>query len=171
MTERQKGIALAVSVTLNVVLIAAVAGGLYFAQRTFKERIDRAGGSLFEIAKTLPQAEQDALRGSMRAAAERARPEFRVSRDHRRKAAQLAAAPAYDRTAVLDELSRANAAEMRGRATLDNQLTSAMAGLSPESRKKLAPVLEHRSRGMRPRRGDRNRGRDRGDRPQGPNPA
>lgn len=165
MTERQKAIALAISVTLNVVLIAAVAGGLYFAQRTFKDRIDRAGGSLFEIAKTLPQAEQDRLRESMRGAADQAKPEFRASREHRKKAARLAASPAFDRNAVLDELSRANAAEMRGRGTLDNQLTTAMAALSPESRAKLAPVLEHRSRGLR---GKRDRKRDRG--PDGPPP-
>ena len=157
MTEGQKSIALAVSVTLNVVLIAAIAGGLFFARQAWKERAERT--PLFQIARTLPAADETLLRDQMRAAGREARPVFRVSREHRRKAAALAAAPAYDRAKVLNELVLANSAEMRARAILDNQLTSALAGLSPESRKKMAPVLEHRSRGMRGRRG-RDKGLD-----------
>lgn len=169
MSEQTKTIALAVSVTLNVVLIAAVVGGLYFAKQAWKERGDRGAAPLFETARALPQEDQDRLREGMRAAARTARPEFRASREHRKRAAELAAAPAYDRTAVLNALSQANAAEMRARTTLDNQLTSQFAGLGPEERKTLAPVLERRSRGMRGRRGrDRDRDRDRDEAPDAP---
>lgn len=163
MTPGQKSIALAVSVTLNVVLIAAVAGGLYFARQAWKERAERA--PLFHAARELPQADQDRLRDQMRAAGREARPQFRLARQHRKKAAELAAATAYDRTRVLNELSQANAAEMRGRTILDNQLVSALAGMSAQSRQTLAPSLEHRSRGMRGR-----RGRDRRDGPGAPPP-
>jgi uncharacterized membrane protein len=169
MTEGQKTIALAVSITLNVVLMAAVAGGLFLAQRAWKERVDRAGAPLFESARTLPQEDQDRLKSQMRTAAKAARPEFRKSRELRRRAAELAAAPTFDRAAVLAALRDANATEMRARGRLDDSLTSVFNGLSAEERKALAPAFEHRSRGMRGRRGDRGRDRrDHGDEPDGP---
>jgi len=168
MTPGQKSIALAVSITLNVVLIAAVLGGLYFARQAWRERAER--GHLFQSARELPDADQARLRDQMRLAGREARPQFRLAREHRRKAADLAAAPTYDRAAVLKALTDANAAEMRGRAVLDEQLTEALAGFDTEARRKLAPSLEFRSRGLRGRRGHDRRGPD-GPRPDGPPPG
>lgn len=158
MTPGQKSIALAVSITLNVVLIAAVIGGLYFARQAWRERAER--GHLFQTARELPDADQTQLRDRMREAGREARPQFRLAREHRRKAAELAAAPTYDRAGVLKELSQGNAAEMRGRAILDEKLTTAFGEMNAESRRKLAPSLEFRSRGMRGRRGHDRRGPD-----------
>ena len=152
MTERGKGIVLAVSVTLNVLLIAAVVAGLWMAREAWRDRVERRGPELFEIARTLPKADQDKLRGDMREAANAARNDFHQARDLRRKAARLAAEPTYDRDAVLGALREANAAEMRGRGKLDDRLTTLFQTLSPEARKLLAPGLEHRSRGLRDRR-------------------
>lgn len=167
MTERGKGIALAVSITLNVVLIAAVVAGLWMAREAWRDRMDHRGPPLFEAARTLPKADQDRLRADMRAAAGEARADFREAKALRKKAADLAAATPYDRGAVLEALRGANAAEMRGRGKLDDRLTAVFQGLSPEARKVLAPGFEHRSRGLR----DRNRGRDRHERGEGPGPA
>jgi uncharacterized membrane protein len=171
MTESGKGVALAVSLTLNVVLIAAIVAGLWMAREAWRDRMEHRGPPLFEAARTLPKADQDKLRADMRAAAGDARADFHQARELRRKAAQLAAAPAYDRAAVLAALRAANAAEMRGRGKLDDRLTTVFQGLSPEARKVLAPGFEHRSRGIR----DRDRGRDRHQRGEsssdGPPPA
>jgi uncharacterized membrane protein len=164
MTERGKGIALAVSVTLNVVLVAAVVAGLWMAREAWRDRMEHRGPPLFEAARTLPRADQDRLRGDMRAAAGEARADFREARELRRKAAELAAAPNYDRDAVLQALRAANAAEMRGRGKLDDRLTTVFEGLSPQARKVLAPGFEHRSRGLR----DGGRGHGRHDHGEGP---
>lgn len=146
MTERGKGLALAISVTLNVVLIAAVAAGLWMARQAWRERMERHGPDLFQAARTLPQADQDKLRADMREAALSARADFHAARDLRRKAAQAAAGASYDRAVVLQTLREANAAEMRGRGKLDERLTAVLATLSPQARRTLAPGLEHRSR-------------------------
>lgn len=161
MTERGKTIGLAVSITLNVVLICAIVAGLYMARQAWRDRMDRRGPPLFETARTLPKADQDRLRGQMRDAARASKPEFHEARELRRKAARLAAAPTYDRAAVLAALRAANAAEMRGRDRLDERLSAVFEGLSPQARKTLAPGFEHRSRGLRGRPGD---GGDRGHR-------
>ena len=155
MTDRGKTIGLAVSVTLNVVLICAIVAGLYMARQAWRDRMDRRGPPLFETARTLPKADQDRLRGQMRDAARASKPEFHEARELRRKAARLAAAPTYDRAAVLAALRAANAAEMRGRDRLDERLSAVFERLSPQARKTLAPGFEHRSRGLRGRPGDR----------------
>jgi len=154
MSERGKGIALAVSVILNVVLIAAVVAGLWMAREAWRDRLERRGPPLFVAARTLPKADQDKLRDDMREAALAARGDFRQARELRRKAAQLAAAPTYDRAAVLAALQGANAAEVRGRGKLDDRLTTVFQALSPQARATLAPGLEHHSRRLR----DRDRG-------------
>jgi uncharacterized membrane protein len=159
MTERGRGVALAVSITLNVVLIAAIVAGLWMARQAWRDRIGRRPPELYQAASALPGPDQANLRDDMRDAARTARSDFREARALRRKAAELAAAPAYDRVAVLSALRESNAAEMRGRAKLDERLTGVFAQLSPHERKVLAPSLEHRSRGLRSSRGrDRQRG-------------
>lgn len=163
MTDRGRTIGLAISVTLNVVLICAIAAGLYMARQAWRDHMDRRGPPLFETARALPKADQARLRGEMRAAAHASRPEFHEARELRRKAAELAAAPTYDREAVLAALRAANAAEMRGRDRLNERLTAVFQDLSPEARTKLAPEFEHRPRGMRGRRGDHGDGGRPGD--------
>lgn len=149
MSERGKGMALAISVILNVVLIGAIVAGLWMAREAWRDRLERRGPPLYVAARSLPKTEQDKLRNDMRAAALAARGDFHQARELRRKAAQLAAAPAYDRAAVLAALQGANAAEMRGRSKLDDRLTTVFQGLNPQARKTLAPGFEHRSRRLR----------------------
>ena len=168
MTDRGKSVGLAVSVTLNVVLICAIVAGLYMARQAWRDHMDRRGPPLFETARALPKADQARLRGQMRAAAHASRPEFHEAREMRRKAAELAAAPNYDREAVLAALRAANAAEMRGRDRLDERLATVFRELSPEARTKLAPEFEHRSRGPR---GDRGARGHTGDGKRGDSPA
>lgn len=151
MNERGKGLALAVSVILNVVLIAAVVAGLWMAREAWRDRVERRGPPLYVAARSLPKADQDKLRNDMREAALSARGDFRQAREQRRKAAELAAAPSYDRVAVLAALRAANAAEMRGRGKLDDRLTTLFDSLSPQARKTLAPGFEHHSRRLRER--------------------
>jgi uncharacterized membrane protein len=152
-----RNVALALSVTLNVVLIAAIVAGLWMAREAWRDRGDRHGPDLFEAASTLPGAEQDKLRDDMRDAAHAARADFHQARDLRRQAAAAAAAQPYDRGAVLQALRQANAAEMRGRGKLDERLTTVFETLSPRARKTLAPGLEHRSRRLHSR-SDRHEG-------------
>lgn len=153
MTDRSKGVALVISVILNVVLVCAIAAGLYMARQAWRDRPGRHGPPLFETARTLPRADQDRLRDQMRAAARASRPEFQQAREFRRKAAKLAAASTYDRAAVVAALRAANAAEFRGRDKLDERLASVLADLGPEARATLASQLEHRPHGPHGRRG------------------
>jgi uncharacterized membrane protein len=90
----------------------------------------------------------------MRARALEAAPDFREAREARRRAAQLAAAPEFDRKAIEAELARADAAGGRGRAKLQAAMLDFMAPLPADQRAQIAPVLQGRHL-LRERRRDR----------------
>jgi uncharacterized membrane protein len=139
-------IALAVSVLTNAILAAAVVAGVVNFSQALKEGDrQRQHTPLGGVEQQLDPPLRARLKDSMRAVALTAKPDFLEARAARRHAAELAAAPSFDRVATESELIKARAAEERFRARMESGLLDFMQQQSPETRATLAKVLRGRS--------------------------
>lgn len=146
MTQRGLRIALLISVLVNGFLLtgALVAAVLY--PKTVGDKADQHQHTpLAAAARELPAPDRARLKDVMRAAALQAKPDFDAARSLRRRAADLAAAPTFDRDAAARDLVEARAAEERGRAKLEAGLLDFMQTQGPATRATLAKVLRGRS--------------------------
>lgn len=156
MSPRSLKIALAVSVTLNVFVLGAVAGGLIVGGRILAER--QAGRPpVAALAGALDPADQALLRERLRASADDVRGDFRAARQARREAIELAGAETFDRAAVEAALERSHASERAGRRKLEGTLLDVLETLEPSERERLAPALARRGPDGRGPRGGRDR--------------
>ena len=149
MSPRALKIALALSVAVN---LFAVAGGVtaWIAQdRAVKQaeaqgrpgREDRLG----TLLQPLPQETRERIRADLRASALTARPDFDAARAARRQAIERASAEPFNPAEVQALMEPARLAEMRGRARLERNAVTLMAGLPAAERRALAPILARRS--------------------------
>lgn len=156
MSPRSLKIALAVSVTLNVFVLGALAGGLIVGGRVLAER-QEGRPPVTRLAGALEPADQALLRERLRDAAEEVRGDFRAARQARREAIELAGAETFDRPAVEAALEQSHEAERAGRRKLEGTLLDVLAELEPEDRERLAPALARRGPEGRGRSGGRDR--------------
>ena len=168
MTPRHLKIALAVSVALNLFAVGALASGAILGPRLAREEAPPPGRvPMLQVVESLPQDQQDAVRRALRENALAARPDFRAAREARLEAVALASGPNFDRAAVAEALARSNAAEMRGRAHLEQGALDLLSDLPSAQRADLAPILTKTGARHRGKRGDRRDGRDgRAERPE-----
>jgi uncharacterized membrane protein len=138
-------IALAISLVLNLFLIGAGVSAFVFRERLLHDLHGlRPPTPLNVAARALDPDVRAKLRDAMRSAALTAKPDFVAAREARMKAAELAAAPTYDRAAVKAELVEARNSETHGRGLLDDRLLDFMGTLPPDQRAKLAEALKGR---------------------------
>ena len=81
-----------------------------------------------------------------RAIASTTREDFSASREARRTAIEQIQQGQWDKAELTRLLAESRAAEMRGRATLENGALDIIEGLEPTERAKLAGILKRHSR-------------------------
>lgn len=146
MNDRVLKIALIVSLLVNAFLAAAAAAGGFYLAGVIGERSGfRQHTPLAMVAHELDPAVQAQLKQSMRGVALSAAPDFSEARAARKRALELAGAPAFDAAAVQAELAKARAAEDRGRARLENGFIDFLKTQPQPTRTKLAKVLSARA--------------------------
>lgn len=151
------GAALAVSVGVN--LFAATAAYSVLSRQDHGDHRQGDGDpqrrpSSREMIESLSPEARQPVRQALRAAAQRARPEFQASREARRQAIAAASAEPLDAARVAALLDQSRAAEVRGRGMLEADAIAILGTLGPADRAVLAQMLNSKSRGG---------GRDRGD--------
>ena len=155
MNARVLGIALAVSVAINLFAVAAgvtVMVGQAKAERQL-EQAQRPGRdrSMREVLATVDPDVRDRVRAAMRASAQAARPDFENARQARREAIAMSQAEGFQPAAVAALLERSRDAEMKGRARLETDMVAVLETLSPEDRKTLSVLMNRRrNRDRRP---------------------
>jgi uncharacterized membrane protein len=146
MSDRVLKVALAASVLTNAFLGAvAIAGAIYFSQALNQGVQQGQHTPLAAVAQDLDPDLRVRLKRAMRAVALTAAPDFNEAHEARRKAADLASAPVFDRAAAESELIHARAAEERGRARMETGLLDFMQAQSPAARATLAKALRARA--------------------------
>lgn len=151
------GIALAASVGVN--LFAATAA--YSVMRSKDAGAPHLGSngetwqprpSTRELIGSLSADARQPVQQALRAAAQRARPEFQAAREARRQAIIAAASPSMDPAGVTALLEQSRTAEARGRLMLETDAVAILGTLSPADRAIFAQILNGK---------DRSAGRDR----------
>ena len=140
------GVALAVSVGVN--LFAATAAYSVLSrqdQRDQRQEQQRHPSSRELIGRLSPEARQP-VRQALRAAAQRARPEFQASREAKHQAIAAASAEPMDAARVAALLDQSRAAELRGRAMMEVDAIAILQTLKPADRAVLAQMLKGRGR-------------------------
>lgn len=133
------------SLVLNLFLIGAGVGAAIYGRRLLHDYAgERPPTPLAIAARSLAPAVRERLKAHMRGEALKVRPDFDAARQARNQAAQLAAAPVFDRNAVTERLAEARQDETRARLALEAALLDFMQTASPEDRARLAPALKGR---------------------------
>ncbi|WP_216351885.1 periplasmic heavy metal sensor [Brevundimonas sp. LM2] len=139
------GAALAVSMGANLFAATAAFTALRGPARVEQTREEAPRRpSARELIRDLSPAARAPVREALRAAAQRARPEFQASRDARRQAIAAAEADPFDPARVATLLDQARAAEARGRQALEAEAVAILGTLGPADRAVLAPILNGR---------------------------
>ena len=149
--------------------VFAVAGAVTYGVN--RDRIERKiedqrrpgrEGPLAEVLADLDPAVRQRVRAALRESALAARPDFEAARAARREAIDVAGQPTLDAARVQTLLEQSRAAEMRGRARLENGAVAVLGTLTPDERKALTPILQRKGDARRAivhgERNDRQRG-------------
>lgn len=144
------GAALAVSVGVNL-FAATAAYSVLSRQDSGRHQRDDGDGSGRPSSRAMidslsPEA-REPVRQALRAAAQRARPEFQASREARRQAIAAASAEPMDAARVAALLDQSRAAEVRGREMLEADAIAILQTLKPADRTALVQMLNVRGRG------------------------
>lgn len=152
MNNRPLVIALAVSLTLNVFILGAVAGAFGSRARMYPHRAPPAvGNPLMRLGERLPEDQRRPFRDRIAAQALANRPLAREARQARTRAAELFARPTFDKAAINAELARARALDETARERLEGAVVDFAAELPVEQRKVLGDGLRRPARpGRRP---------------------
>ncbi|MBN8847929.1 MULTISPECIES: periplasmic heavy metal sensor [unclassified Sphingomonas] len=137
----------AVSILLNIFLIAGVAASLLWVRA---QRPMIGAGAMRIAGAELPRAERRAFRQALRAARRDAAPLAATDRQARQEAAALLRAPTVDPAALAAALGRVRDADLAVRAQTENGVAGFVATLPQADRARLADSLERR--GARQRR-------------------
>ncbi len=141
MSPRTLKIACALSVLLNIFLIAAVVGGAAWLRASHQTA---SAGSIRLAGAELPSPQRRAFRMALREARRAMHPVVVVRMQARRDAAALLRAPVLDQAALSIALARARAADMAMREGLEARAVSFAATLPPADRARLADGLLRR---------------------------
>ena len=148
MTFNKLRILLFVSLTLNVFVIGALAGGAFIWMRSAghvpAEAAGRGGGRLGLAGAALPREQRRAFQRALRETRRGSRPIIEQSRESRSEARRLLTEEKVDVAAVNAALTRARAADITVRARLEARVVAFAATLPPEQREALAAALERR---------------------------
>lgn len=152
------GIALAISVGINLFAATAAVTALSGQKKVERELDQRREGDRRPSARTLlasldPDTRQT-VRRALREAGLRARPDFQAARAARAEAVEAARADPFDRARVDALLTQSREAEARGKARLETDALVVLESLSPEDRRVVATLLAGRG-GRGGRDGDR----------------
>lgn len=142
---------LALSLTLNVFLIGAAAGGAYMWIR--KEPGVGARPALASAARLLEPPQRQAFRQALRQARSEARADADKARAARQELAGLLAAPTLDRAAIDARLAAIRNADMAVRSRIEGVVIGFASALSPDDRRKFVDGIRGRGRLLPP---DRN---------------
>lgn len=147
------GIALAVSVGVNLFAATAAITALSGQQRIEREIRDRPSSgrrpSTREVIAALSPEARAPVRRALREAGVRARSDFQQARTLRREAVDAAGADPLDRERVATLLARSREAEARARAGLEADALAILETLEPSDRRVVAQLLTSRGRGDR----------------------
>lgn len=135
-------IGLALSVVLNLFLIAALIAGMVSLQ-TGGRMIN--AGSLRIAGSELPQAKRRPFRMTLREARRAMRPTIIQSRGAKAEAAALLRRPSVDQAAVNAALDRARIADMAVRQAVERRAVAYAATLPPDDRARLADAIARRA--------------------------
>lgn len=161
MTGRGLKIALAASLAGNLFLIGLIAGARVLGEDRKATAPPPRPERVAAVAERLDPADAEALKELMRREGEEARPRVVALRAARREIELALGRPNYDPQAVRSALARAREEEAALRSELDTALLTFAAGLEPEERAAIAPLLRKGGRGGR---GDRPREEPAGER-------
>ena len=150
MSPRNLKILLAVSVLVNVFVLAAICGGLLMRHRLMHEMGPGRGNPMMRAAQDMPEPEQQAFRRQMRAMAAQTLPAITEARTARNAAADGLIAAKPDPIKIKQDLARARAAETLARGQMEDALVQFAVTLEPKARERLAEGLRRAS--PRPRR-------------------
>lgn len=139
MSSRTLKIVCALSLLLNIFLIAGVAASLFWLR---VQRPMISAGAMRIAGAELPEAERKAFREALRAARREVRPTALEGRQARHDAAALLRAPVVDQPALAAALARVRSADVAVRAHIENRAVTFVATLPQASRAKLADGME-----------------------------
>lgn len=144
MNNRWLAIGLAISLILNVFIVGALAGAV--GQRMRMDRPHRppmmpAGNPLMRAGAGLPEDVREAYFKRMREEGAASRPYMQEARAARAEAADVFAAPTFDKAAAAAALAKSRAAETAARERLEAAVVDFAAALPPEQRQELAQGL------------------------------
>ncbi|HYC97389.1 periplasmic heavy metal sensor [Brevundimonas sp.] len=159
MNARTLKIALAASVALNLFALAAGAT-LLVGRANVERRIEAQHRAprdhpFMTLVEGLDPAVRDRVRDTLRASARAARPDFEETRLKRRQATALARSADFDPAEVSALLEQSRAAELRGRARLEEDAVALLGTLEPDDRAALSEILTRRGRTVVRDKGDR----------------
>jgi uncharacterized membrane protein len=169
------------SLVVNLFLAGALIGVLVVGaklvhDRDYARRVDDDRAGARNAFQAIPPERRRELARLLRQPAVEAAPDLRASREARRHAAELIAAPNYDAAAVEAALKQARDREFQARAKIDAALASRLAQLSPQERAGFGQMMVRGPRGFdrgrdRDRDGDRDRRGDGPSTPEAPPPS
>lgn len=134
-------IAMAASLALNLFFVGLMAGGKLGGERTTADPPPARHARFAAALELMEPEEREALRALLRRTSEEARPQRQALRAAVQELDTVMARPDYDPRAVRAALARARAEEAALRAEVDAALIPFAAGLDPEERAALAPLL------------------------------
>jgi uncharacterized membrane protein len=146
MSPRTLRIVCAVSILLNIFLLAGIGSSLFWLHH---RRPMIGAGAMRIVGAELPKDERKAFRQTLRDARRDARPLIQTDRQTRQDAAQLLRAPTVDQAALTATLARVRDADMALRAQIEARAVPFVAGLPQADRTKLADSMELRGKARR----------------------
>lgn len=149
MTGRTLKIALAASLTANLFLAGLIGGAVVLRDRHEEHKRPAQPSRFTSVMERLDPADAQALRELMGRKSEEAQPRVQALRAARRDVEAALGRPEYDPTAVQLALERVRAEETVLRREVDDALVEFAAGLEPEERVAIAPLLRKGGRGWR----------------------
>jgi uncharacterized membrane protein len=140
---RKTRILLTLSITLNIFLVAGIAGGAFWLNREHRMIF---AGALRVAGSELPEETRKAFRTALREARTGESDTLIAANNARLEAARQLREPAPNQAAILDALARARVADAKVRAAVEQNAVAFAASLSADERGKLADAIEQRSR-------------------------
>jgi uncharacterized membrane protein len=150
MNRSWTGVALVISVIINVFLIGTAVGVLALGARLAHEHRPPGpggGGQLWRASMALPPAQARAFRQAVRAQAEAGRPMAEAGRRARQAAWLTGAAEPFDAAATKAALARARSLDQATRARLEEALVDIAGALPPAERRVVFQALADPARG------------------------
>jgi len=138
MSPRALKIGLALSLVLNIFLLAAVGGAILMRHKLMENgRADRPN-SIISLSKDMPPQSRKAMRRVLREAVSATMPDLKAAHDARIAAADSLAAAKPDRALIDSNLQKAREAEMRARAGMETAAVSYALTVNPDDRALIA---------------------------------